>query len=1211
MSNFLKDSIRIADGFQYSVNIGFDINNDEKIKDFIPTTALLEIMEEILLSTHDNSTDRARILIGAYGKGKSHLVLVLLSLLMGNKSQTVFERLFLSIKEYNQNLYEYVKDYLGNKKLLPVVIQSNATSLTQAFLGAIQKALDTEELADLLPDTHFQAALSRVEDWQDNYPQTYDKFIALLNEPVSDFIYRLSDFDSEAYELFCKIYPQLTSGSVFNPLFGSDVIELYSQVTEKLCDRGYNGIFVVYDEFSKFLEAGINQVSAIDIKLLQDFAEKCNRSKDKQMHLLLISHKDIANYIEKLPKHRVDGWRGVSERFTHLEIHNNFSQVYDIIATIINQDKNRLVDFFKGYQDKFLDLQNDFANLFTDLIDKEMERVVKDCYPLHPITTFILPRLSEKVAQNERTLFTFLASKNKNTLSTFIEQTNNDFPMLTPDLLYDYFEPLLKKEVYTSDIHKLYLLVTSIVSRLESDLLGTKIVKTIALIYIIAQFEKLPPTSEIIIKTFQEMVTDISEITKELQLLIEKHFVIYLNRSDNYLKLKDNVGVNVGEKIANEVEKVKSVYRMKDIFNNASFDNYLYPVSYNDSHAITHYFDFVFIDSTDFFGVENWEKKSAATVAEGVVYGIIPKDAEDIVKISEVLSSNQCICEGVVFILPQKETDIEKTAFEYQAAISLKKEAEKNDDRALIEEYDIRIDDLSQVIDRFVAMYLKPETRQAGYYYRGEKQNIYRKAQISQLLSTICEEVYSDTPIINNEAINKDFLPTVAINSRSKVIAGLLNNKLEPALGLSGTGQEVSVLRSTLVMTGILADWAIEPKLIVAGNSNEKIQHLLDEITRFFKESNQDHPQNFQILYDRLTKAENRIGLKKGIIPIYIAVVLHSMKQYAVIIRGNRELEINPDLLNSINENPSEYSFCLEGWNEDKTKYINELEELFTDYIVAKEKEYNSFSYIVRAMQRWFISLPKYAKELKKIYVGQNCFNDIEKSQLKFINSLKTPEINAREYLFVKLLDIFGYQTVGQSVVAEIRVSKYLLDEAKQNLKTMLVNDVRNIFADGHTDRVSFASIIKDWYDGLRETTRNYLFNSGVERILGLFKEVTNDESHFIDRLAKGLTGLRVDDWTENTVSEFIKDVKVFKQNVEEKDTTTEESSSSENAVYKLVFVGKDQTETVKTFNKTERSPRSQLLYNDLAATIEEHGESISENEKRQVLMDLIERLCK
>ena len=78
----MSEMLSVAAGFQYSVNIGYDLYNDEKLRNFIPTNAALDLLEDILRSTYPSSTERSRVLIGAYGKGKSHIVLMILSMLM-------------------------------------------------------------------------------------------------------------------------------------------------------------------------------------------------------------------------------------------------------------------------------------------------------------------------------------------------------------------------------------------------------------------------------------------------------------------------------------------------------------------------------------------------------------------------------------------------------------------------------------------------------------------------------------------------------------------------------------------------------------------------------------------------------------------------------------------------------------------------------------------------------------------------------------------------------------------------------------------------------------------------------------------------------------------------------------------------------------------------------------------------------------------------
>jgi len=243
------------------------------------------------------------------------------------------------------------------------------------------------------------------------------------------------------------------------------------------------------------------------------------------MHLMLICHKDIANYIdEKLPKEKVDGWRGVSGRFKHMNLHNNYSQMYEIISAVIKKDPQAWPVFYQEHRDEFDDLVKRFTanGLLSTAKGETVNAAIEGCYPLHPISTFILPRLSEKVAQNERTLFTFLSASDKNTLPAFLNSAEGDFPMLTPDLIYDYFEPLLRKEPYTSDTHKLYKLTSNVLRKVAPDSLGAKIIKTISLIYIIEQFEKLPPVYDIIIETFYDTTHSTQSISDALNELIEK-----------------------------------------------------------------------------------------------------------------------------------------------------------------------------------------------------------------------------------------------------------------------------------------------------------------------------------------------------------------------------------------------------------------------------------------------------------------------------------------------------------------------------------------------------------------------------------------------------------------------------------------------------------------------------------------------------------------
>ena len=129
----MSKMISVASGFQYSVNIGYDLNNDDKLKNFIPTKSALTLLKDILSSTAPDSTERARVLVGAYGKGKSHIVLTILSMLM-QRERSLFTHLMPKITE-DPELNQLVENYYSHKenKILPVIINGTSGSFSSCF----------------------------------------------------------------------------------------------------------------------------------------------------------------------------------------------------------------------------------------------------------------------------------------------------------------------------------------------------------------------------------------------------------------------------------------------------------------------------------------------------------------------------------------------------------------------------------------------------------------------------------------------------------------------------------------------------------------------------------------------------------------------------------------------------------------------------------------------------------------------------------------------------------------------------------------------------------------------------------------------------------------------------------------------------------------------------------------------------------------------
>lgn len=1201
----MRDMISVASGFQYSVNIGYDLGSDNKLKSFIPTKSALSLLEDILLSVNPTSSDRARVLIGAYGKGKSHIVLTILSILM-KRDLTLFEKLMPKIEE-NPRLYQLIQNYYESEnKILPVVISGSNTSLTQAFLLSLQRTLSEHDLLSAMPETNYKAAISVIKRWQKDFPETFEKFLNGIDDPVEVFIDRLGNYDVAAYGAFEQVYPSLTAGSAFNPFLGFDVVELYESVAKSLKSKGYTGLYVVYDEFSKFLEANIVDASVSDTKMLQDFAEKCCRSGALQLHLMLISHKEISNYIDKLPKEKTDGWRGVSERFKHIHMNNNFSQTYEIISSVIQHKEPIWGTFCDEHARDFEALFSRYQKhqMFMDA-QGEIETAIRGCFPLHPVSTFILPRLSERVAQNERTLFTFLSAEGTATLAVFLDEYEDNFTLVTPDLIYDYFEPLLKKEVYAGDIHDTFVLTSTILNQIPEDTLGSKIIKTISLIYILGQFERLNPTKEQIIGIYSGTY-ELSEIEQAISDLIEKEFVIYIKRSNDYLRLKQTSGVDIQQKIHDQIESQSGKITTKDVLNGSNFDNYMYPTRYNDDHEMTRFFAFQFISSAEVTVDVDWNLKSESIDADGIIYGIIPENETQLKKITKIIKDTSLGYERYIFVLPKHYKDVEAVAQEYAAIAKLRDHAV--DDPVLFDEYEVVFEDLQEIIKGFIGMYTHPENYRSVYIHNGNELPVYRKSGLTEVMSQICDAVYNMTPVINNESVNKNDITSVAQNSRNKIVSALLRSELEPNLGLSGTGQEVSIMRSTLLRTGIWSEDGGVPQINLHPE-NVNMRHMLETIEDFILETRQNGKTSFAELYERLTSPEYHIGLRYGLIPIYVAAVMHNYRQQIVINDRFGPIQTSADALIQINSDPSSFTLEYLDWNPEKENYIARLSDVFRDYVVDAERSGNSYDYVANAMRRWYMALPKYSKESTKRPTGEK----LVRRQLEIMKLLRQ-NTSSSDLLFKKLPEAVDYHGDYADAATDIIDAKGFFDGLLTELKQELISKTKVAFLPENDKKASKKTTLtdaaKDWCNRLDPKSFEQLFSDGTDRFLQHLRSMTNDEDLFITRLAKLATGLRLEDWDNKTVKQYIDALARFMKTAKDFHSSVVAETINDTSSYQVTFADEEGTSTTRRFDKVEVSARGKLLFNQITASLEAMGHSISEQEKRQILMEVLKKLC-
>ena len=238
----LKDLVKIDKRFENSVNLYLDLDNREKIDNYVYTRSSQRIID-YYIDNVNKDREHATMLIGPYGKGKSHTLLVLLDKLRHRE-----------------------------RPYLPIIISGTNSDLNQAFLVGITDALKRAGLDSITPDSYYSEAVKKIEQWKDSFPDAYSHFAGELQKNGCNgktLQLGLEKNQKEALDLFRRIYPIVTNGSEFNPIIVLETVRIYEQIKDTLArDYGYAGIYVIFDEFSKYIEGHEADTFSKDMKVL-------------------------------------------------------------------------------------------------------------------------------------------------------------------------------------------------------------------------------------------------------------------------------------------------------------------------------------------------------------------------------------------------------------------------------------------------------------------------------------------------------------------------------------------------------------------------------------------------------------------------------------------------------------------------------------------------------------------------------------------------------------------------------------------------------------------------------------------------------------------------------------------------------------------------------------------------------------------------------
>jgi len=449
----ISEIIELSSAFSAEVNVqrDFDYNlngKNEYLDGYLPNSSSRYIMRQIFESLSFRDSRKVHLITASYGTGKSYLLLIL-AFLLGNTDPVSFSELKKKIEDkegsYEDGLTSILEEYWQTNSEYLIVIPSYGTEdFNQAMLFALNVALTKNNL-NYRPKTLYQRAAETLEGWQQNKHDLYPKFESRIpGKSGDDYIRLLKECDGSAYETFKAVFQEIV-GAEFSELHG-DIYEAFSDIAQNILRNGYKGIVVLHDEFGGVLYKLVNKSSQAASLKIQEFLEKVkDKVSNSNIIFIAASHQDISTILED-KQQNIDKINGRFEKH-QLVIGDAESEelMGKVFLTKNPTAKGEL--FTPEVVEELMEQTGNFALYEGRTDDWVREKVIRGLYPLHPLTSFVLPKLSNQFAQNTRSMFNFLSPKEirEGGLKNYLDETaaadaNRRLNLYTPDMLLAFFE---------------------------------------------------------------------------------------------------------------------------------------------------------------------------------------------------------------------------------------------------------------------------------------------------------------------------------------------------------------------------------------------------------------------------------------------------------------------------------------------------------------------------------------------------------------------------------------------------------------------------------------------------------------------------------------------------------------------------------------------------------------------------------------------------
>jgi ribosomal protein S15P/S13E len=706
-------------------------------------------------------------------------------------------------------------------------------------------------------------------------------------------------------------------------------------------------LFILIDEFGKFLEYASKHNPEKELYFVQQLAEFCNNPKHNII-LITTVHQSLESYAYGLSKTQQQEWTKVKGRFREITFNEPVEQLLFLASEYVAENFETKTS--KSEIEKCLKLTTE-TKAFN--FNKEfLKEIALKLYPLDILSANILTLSLQRYGQNERSLFSFLESTDHTGLAKFNKKEN---PFYNLSNVYDYlnfnFYSFLTSK-YNPDFSAWGSIRSSIeeVERAFDSNINDyiKAVKTIGLLNIFSASGSVLDLNFFVayLKTACG-VADVKDIIKNLE---TKNIIRYRSHSRRFI-LFEGTDLDIQTALLEAGNKISEVVDISTLLNKHIQFSPVFAKQYSFSTGTPRYFEFVISD----YPIQK--------IPEGEIDGFVNLIFNGKLKESDIQNKSKLQEEAVIYCFFKNSTEIKNLLFEIE---KIQKVLEENkEDKVAKRELENIIESQIRLLNHFITDSIYSGSKEVKWYFNGDEKKIANKKDFNKLLSQVCSIVYDATPAFKNELVNKHKISSSIHTAKRNYFKALANNWDKENLGFEDSKfpPEKTIYLSLLKENGIspIRENSMDVISIDKSSSFNRLWRASED----FLESAKSEQLKISELSEMLIKRPFK--LKQGLIDFWVPTFLFLKRDDFAIFNDESYIpNLSEENLELIAKYPEKYSiktFDIEGVKLD----IFNSYRTFLNQSTEQKFDNNSFIETIKPFIVFYKQLPEYTKNTKRL----------------------------------------------------------------------------------------------------------------------------------------------------------------------------------------------------------------------------------------------------